>query len=242
VYFFGDERQGMLAGATLTRLARVAVAWAISLAALGGGSLLASAGAAQQNTCATLKGKHLAVKGARATIVTQLINRESERSGIERVAYVCASPHARAWRVGSASEESSIRLVTGAGEWVVLRFESVEGLGGSESESAANALTGKHFQFWRRAGGEGSYSGDMLEAVKLDSQGRLALITGVTGAAPPEQEVGPTVTRKVIGVASSGRRQLLDTAPTASIPTSSLKLVGGIVHWTDAGVARTAAP
>jgi hypothetical protein len=207
-----------------------------------GGAAPSSALAARPKTCAQLKGKHLAARGGRATVVTQLINRESERSGIERVAYVCASPHARAWLVGSASEESSISVVTGAGDWVVLRLESVEGLGGSESESAANALTGKHFQFWRRAGGEGSYSGDVLEAVKLDSQGRLALITGVPGAAPPEQEVGPTVTRKVIGVASSGQRKLLDTAPTASIPTPSLKLVGGVVHWTDAGVERTAAP
>jgi hypothetical protein len=212
-----------------------ALALAVALPATG-------AGAAQRKTCATLKGKHLVAKGARATVVTQLINRESERSGIERVAYVCASPHARAWRVGSASEESSISVVTGAGEWVVLRFDSVEGLGESESESAANALTGKHFEFWRRSGGEGSYSGDVLEAVKLDSQGRLALITGVAGTAPPEQEVGASVTRKVIGVASSGQRKLLDTAPTASIPTSSLQLLGGVVHWTDAGVERTAAP
>jgi hypothetical protein len=144
--------------------------------------------------------------------------------------------------VGSASEESSISVVIGAGEWVALRFNSVEGLGESESESAADALSGKHFEFWRRSGGEGSYSSDVLEAVKLDSQGRLALITGVAGAASPEQEVGSTVTRKVIGVASSGRRKLLDTAPTASVPTSSLQLFGGVVHWTDAGVERTAAP
>lgn len=247
VYFPAMNARGMLARASVTRIARPAHARAVSfVVALGAvllsASLVTSAGAAQQKTCATLKGKHLAAKGGRASVVTELINRESERSGIERVAYVCASPHARAWRVGSASEESSISVVTGAGEWVVLRFESVEGLGGSESESAANALIGKHFQFWRRAGGEGSYSGDVLEAVKLDSQGRLALITGVTGAAPPEQEVGPTVTRKVIGVASSGKRTLLDTASTASIPTSSLQLLGGVVHWTNAGVKRTAAP
>jgi hypothetical protein len=214
----------------------------IALSLAVGGAIPASALAAKLTTCAQLKGKHLIDKGGRATVVTQLVDRESEREGIQHVAYVCASPHARAWRVGYASEESSISVVTGAGEWAVLRFESVEGLGESQSELAANALTGKHFEFWCRAGGEGSYSGDVLEAVKLDSQGRLALITGVAGSAPPEQEVCPTVTRKVIGVASSGQRKLLDTAPTASIPTSSLQLLGGVVHWTDAGLERTDAP
>lgn len=230
--------RGTSARPIVRRLALVpaaALALALALPATG-------AGAAPQKTCAKLKGKHLSAKGGRATVVTQLLNRESERSGIERVAYVCASAHARAWRVGSASEESSISVVTGAGEWVVLRFDSVEGLGESESESAADALNGKHFEFWRRSGGEGSYSGDVLEAVKLDSQGRVVLITGVAGAAPPEQEVGSTVTRKVIGVEPNGKRKLLDTAPTASIPTSSLQLLAGVVHWTDAGVERTAAP
>jgi hypothetical protein len=239
--------RGMLARPSVTRIARPVPALAVSfVVALGGvllsASLVASAGAAQQKTCAMLKGKRLAARGTRATVVTQLVNRESEREGIRRVAYVCASPHGRAWQVGDVPEESAINVVTGAGEWVVLRFESIEGLGESESESAANALTGKHFEFWRRSVGEGSVSGDVLEAVKLDSQGRLALITGVTGAEPPEKEVGATVTRKVIGVAPSGQRKLLDTAPTVSIPTSSLHLLGGVVHWTDAGVERTSAP
>jgi len=139
----------------------------------------------------------------------------------------------------AAPEEASISVATGAGEWVALRVEFTLGIG--ESELAANAGNGKHFEFWRRAGAEGSYSGDLLEAEKLDSQGRLALITGVTGS-PPQQEVGPTVTRKVIGVASSGRRTALDAAPTASVATPSLQLLGGVVHWTDAGVERTAAP
>lgn len=204
-------------------------------------SLVVGADAARQSTCATLEGKHLVVSGGHASVVTQLINRESERSGIERVAYICASPSGHAWRVGSVGspgpEVPRIEVVTGAGEWVVLRFEYVIGEGFGGSESAANALTGKHFQFWRASGGMGSFEGDSLEAVKLDRQGRLALITGVEGKPNNEGEVGPTVTRKVIGVTSSGKRQVLDSAPTANIPTSSLQLIGGVVHWTDDGSA-----
>jgi hypothetical protein len=203
---------------------------------------VAGAVAAPQPTCAMLKGKRLAAIGGRATVVTQVVERESQREGIQRLTYVCASPHGHAWRVSTAPDESSISVVAGAGEWVVLRVEFTLGIGESRSEFAANAANGKHFEFWRRAGAEGSYSGDLLEAVKLDSQGRLALITGVTGTPPPGQEVGPTATRKVIGVASSGQRKLLDTAAKTNILTSSLQLLGGVVHWTDAGVERTAAP
>ena len=205
----------------------------------------ATAGAAPSRTCASLQGKHLIGHGARATVLTRLLNRESERSGLERVAYVCASQHARAWKVGSVSapsEPPGISLVTGAGEWVVLRFSSVIGEGFSESELAANALTGRHFRFWSASGGMGSLFGSQLEAVQIDAQGRLALILGVAGTPKAEGEQAPIVERKVVGVEANGTRRTLDTAATASIPTSSLKLVGGIVHWSDAGVERSAAP
>jgi hypothetical protein len=250
VYFSAMNTPGTLARSNVTRIARPTRLSGVSLvvalgAVLVSASLVAGAGAAQQKTCATLKGKHLAARGGRATVVTQLINRESERSGIERVAYVCASPRGRAWPAGSVSapiEPPGIAVVAGAGEWVVLRFESETGEAFGESESAANALTGKHFQFWSIGGGMGSFDGSPLEVVQLDAQGRLALILGVEGTPTNEGEQGPIVKRKVVGVEANGKRKLLDTAPTASIPTSSLKLVGGVVHWTDAGVERTAAP
>jgi hypothetical protein len=52
---------------------------------------------------------------------------------------------------------------------------------------------------------------------------------------------GPIVTRQVIGVEPNGKRKVIDSAPTASIPTSSLKLVGSIVPWTDGDMERSAA-
>ncbi len=235
----GAERPGV-PRALRARVFLLALIAGVVLASVG-----ASADAASFQTCATLKGKHLKT-GGRAVVVTQLLNKESERNGIERVAYVCASPHARAWRVGSVMsgppETPTIAVVTGAGEWVALLYQSAIGEGFSSSESAVNAVTGKHFQYWSLSGGMGSYFGNSIEAVKLDSQGRLALITGVEGKPAVEGEIGPTVTRKVLGVEPNGKRQVLDTAPTASIPTSSLRLVGGVVHWTNAGVEHTAAP
>jgi hypothetical protein len=227
-----------------TTLVRAAILLALILGVLFI-SLSARAHAAQFQTCATLKGKHL-VSDSRAMVVMQLINKERTEGMIERVAYVCASSKGRAWRVGSVSEGGGeapgIKVVTGAGEWVALRYEWVNGEAFSESESAVNATNGKHFQYWSFGGGMGTYVGGSLEAVKLDSQGRLALITGVEGKPMVEGEFGPTVVRKVIGVEPGGKRMVLDSALTASIPTSSLELIGGFVHWTDGGLARSAQP
>lgn len=39
---------------------------------------------------------------------------------------------------------------------------------------------------------------------------------------------------------STGKRTVLDTAPTASIPTSSLKLVGSTVRWSAGGAEQSA--
>jgi hypothetical protein len=61
----------------------------------------------------------------------------------------------------------------------------------TSSESAVNAINGKHFQYWRFGGGYGSYEGNSLEAVKLNSNGQLALITGVEGKPKFEGELGP---------------------------------------------------
>ncbi|HTZ87875.1 MAG TPA: hypothetical protein VMB05_14505 [Solirubrobacteraceae bacterium] len=205
----------------------------------------AASAAAPKKTCAQLKGKHLK-SGGRAVVVTRVINREAERSGIERVAYVCTSARSRAWPAGSIlSEEGEppgISVIAGAGNWVVLRYQSTFGLGFSERDSAVNAANGKRFAFWQLSGGPTNVDGDLLEATKLDSQGRLALILGTEGKPQHEGEHGPTVTRKVVGVTPNGERTVLDAAPTASIPTSSLQLVGGIVHWTDGGTERSAAP
>jgi hypothetical protein len=213
-------------------------------AVLAPGPLGSTAGATSPPTCAQLKGKHLR-SGGRAVVVTQLLNKEQTESRVERVAYVCASPNGRAWRAGAeismeTENPPKITVVTGAGGWVALRYEGVIGNGFSESESAVNSATGKSFRYWKAGGGEGSYFGPSLEAVVLNAHGQLALITGVEGKPQDEGEPGPTVTRRVVGVEANGKRRVLAAAPTASIPTSSLKLVGSTVRWSVDGVAHSA--
>jgi hypothetical protein len=224
------------------RVATVPLLLALS-ALLAAGPLSPGAGAASRRTCAQLKGKHLKSAG-HAAVVTQLLNKVQTEGRVERVAYVCASPSGRAWPAGSEvstepENPPKITVVTGAGSWVALRYEGVIGNGFGQSESAINSANGRSFRYWLGGGGEGSYFGSSLEAVVLNARGQLALITGVEGKPQVEGEPGPTVTRKVIGVESNGKRTVLDTAPTASIPTSSLKLVGSTARWSDGGLERS---
>jgi hypothetical protein len=230
-------------------LSRVPRTLAVSLllalcALLAAGSLSSTASAASRPTCAQLKGKHLK-SGGQAVVVTQLLDKVQTEGRVERVAYVCASPNGRAWRAGAeisteTENPPKIAVVTSAGSWVALRYEGVIGNGFSESESAINSANGKSFRYWKAGGGEGSYFGSSLEAVVLNAHGRLALITGVEGKPQNEGEPGPTVTRNVIGVEANGKRTVLDKAPTANIPTSSLQLVGSTVRWSDGGVEHSA--
>jgi hypothetical protein len=233
------------------RLAHVTGGWrawptqlSVALLLVAAAALPASAVAASQK-CAQLKGKHLK-SGGRAVVVTQLLNKEQTEGHAERVAYVCASPNGRAWRAGSEiSTETEnpprIKVVAGAGNWVALRYEGVVGESFGASESAIDSATGKSFQYWKDGGGMGENFGSLLEAVALNARGQVALVTGVEGKATSEGEPGPTITRKVISVEPNGKRKVLDSAPTASIPTASLKLVGSNVHWTDGSVERSAA-
>lgn len=234
---------GRVQFARATRILTVSLLLALS-AVLAASPLGSTAGAASQPTCAQLKGKHLR-SGSHAVVVTQLLDKVQTEGRVERVAYVCASPNGHAWRAGSeisteTENPPKIVVVTSTGSWVALRYEGVIGNGFSESESAIDSVNGKSFRYWRAGGGEGSYFGSQLEAVILNAHGQLALITGVEGKPHEEGEPGPTVTRKVIGVEANGKRTVLDTAPTASIPTSSLKLVGGTVGWSDSGVEHSA--
>lgn len=235
--------RGRIQLARATHILAVSLLLALSVV-LAASPLGSNASAASQPTCAQLQGKHLR-SSSRAVVVTQLLDKVQTEGRVERVAYVCASPNGRAWRAGSeisteTENPPKIMVVTSAGNWVALRYEGVIGNGFSESESAIDSMDGKSFRYWKAGGGEGSYFGSPLEAVALNARGQLALITGVEGKPHEEGGPGPTVTRKVIGVETNGKQTVLDTAPTASIPTSSLKLVGSTVRWSDNGLEHSA--
>jgi hypothetical protein len=182
-------------------------------------------------------------------VIVQSVNEEQIDGQRARIAYVCASPSGRAWRAGEAVSSDPgnpyrVRVVAGAGEWVALRFESVIGEGESVEERAINAATGRSVHYWSAGGGMGTGSGGTIERVLLDSRGRLAFVLGldapIKSGSGTEGEGEQLLTREIVGVGTTGKRKVLDSAPHAQIPAQSLMLVGGTVRWTDAGVARSA--
>jgi hypothetical protein len=198
-------------------------------------ALSASADGAVRGSCATLKGKRLQGNGSVRVVV-----QDKEVEGVsEQVAYVCASPKGRAWTVNAESgleEEARVTLKAAAGNWVAFTIVSAVDIGYEETGKAINAKTGKSFRYWSFAGGPGpEEASELLEAVQINARGQLACVVGV---APTPKE--GLVSRKVFGVEPTGKRQALDSAPIAQISPSSLKLSGSTVHWTDAGVARSA--
>jgi hypothetical protein len=110
------------------------------------------------------------------------------------------------------------------------------GIGYGETGKAINAKTGRSFRYWSFSGGPGPEEpSELLEAVQINARGQLACVVGV---APTPKE--GFVTRKVFGVEPTGKRQTLDSDPSAQILPSSLKLSGSTVQWTEAGLARNA--
>lgn len=194
----------------------------------------AATASAAPRSCATLKGKRLNGKSSVRVVV-----QEKKLEGMpEQIAYVCATLKGRAWQVDSPAglEEAEVNVKASAGNWVAFDISSAIGIGSMETGKAINAKTGKSFRYWSFAGGPGPEEpSEVLEAVQLNALGQLAYAVGVA----PKQSEGLT-TRKIVGVESTGKRQTLDSAPIAQIETSSLKLRGSTVEWTDAGIARSA--
>jgi hypothetical protein len=198
-----------------------------------------TADAAPRKSCAALKGKRLKGKG-RVRVVVQQKKIEGE---LEPVAYVCGSPNGRAWPVSPGDpvneglEFAQISLATSAGNWVAVRLLGSVGIGYAEVGKAINARTGESFSYWRVAGGPGPEAESQeIEHLQLNERGQLAYAVGI--AVKPEERL---VTRRIVAVESGGKRRVLDSAPAEQIPSSSLKLSGSTVQWTDAGVARSAA-
>jgi hypothetical protein len=194
----------------------------------------AATASAAPRSCATLKGKRLNGKGSVRVVV-----QEKEVEGMpEQIAYVCATPKGRAWPVDSPAglEEAQVSLKASAGDWVAFAIVSAIGIGYSETGKAINAKTGKSFRYWSFAGGPAPEEpSEVLEAVQINARGQLACAVGVAA-----KLAEGLVTRKILGVEPTGKRQTLDSAPLAQIERSSLKLRGSTVEWTDAGVARSA--
>jgi len=246
----------------LTRHLRLPLAAAAACAtALG---LSPSAQSATQN-CDKLAGRQV-LKTDSIRIVSKpfnRINRKGATRTIGRDYLACARPRGTVRRVGqqyrvylgtgsikgqTAVESGLPTFGQNAGRFVIVLMRDANLAGDYEEQSykVVDVASGKgyrYFHFERSPAGFKREPGPP-SVVKLDDQGRLAaIITNPNTEPDPEDEIYSEPAQgqaRVVAFNSAGKRQVLDTAPVAQIPRSSLTLRDGVVGWTNAGQPKSA--
>jgi hypothetical protein len=192
-----------------------------------------SAAAGGSAHCAAFRGKRL----LRSHSVTVIARNEGER---REYAYICVPPRGRVHLAGWAFDETigahySVKVLGSAGSWVAIEFGSqVDFHGGEEAGKMCNARNGRCYDFFHAFtyGGqefeEAAAEQPVLGTVAVNSFGEMLLAETLKG------------TTHVVGVRSGGFKTVLDSSPEASIPPSSLKLVGHEASWIDGGMVRRA--
>jgi hypothetical protein len=155
-------------------------------------------------------------------------------------AFICVPPRGRVHVAGRAFDETiaglySVKVLGSAGSWVAIQFGSqVDFHGGEEVGKMCNAGNGRCYHFFHAFtyGGqefeEAAAAQPVLAAVAINTIGQMLLAETLKGMT------------RVIGVGSDGLESVLDSSPEASVPPSSLKLVGHEASWIDDGMLKRA--
>ncbi len=191
------------------------------------------AAAAHGARCNAFKGRRL----VRSRSVTVIARAESERRDY---AFICVPPRGRVHLAGWAFDETvsalySVRVLGAAGSWVAIVFGSqVDPHGGEEVGKTCNARTGRCYRFFHAF----TYGGQEFEEAAAEQPALGAVAVNAFG----ETLLAETVrgTAYVIAVHTDGSTSQLDSAPEASIPSSSLRLAGREASWSDAGTTKSA--
>jgi hypothetical protein len=189
------------------------------------------ADAASRPRCANVKGRRLVSNRA-----IKVVEHGDESKGFVDV---CVPPNGRVRLAGSAYDATiqrlySIKVIAVAGTWVALDLTSVVDFHGSEEmDEVFDAKSGSSYGFFDAAipegqGFEGIAPTAVLGSVVLNRFGQLASALIEEGKC------------RIVGIEPTGKRRVLDSAPEAQIPPSSLKLQGHTVQWVDAGSTRSA--
>lgn len=204
----------------------------MAIAFCAGAKALATFASARPS-CATLKGKRLLTTSAVKVVVRDV---EERRAYV----YMCVPPAGRVHLAGYAYDETGVsqfetQVKRSAGHWIVLRFRSqTDPLVSEEVDKTCDARSGHCYRFYETGIGEGPVLGEEpsyepnLEATALNRFGQTLICLSLHGH------------RAVVGIEADGRRRTLDKAPEAQIPPASLRLVGHVAEWSDAGVSRRA--
>jgi hypothetical protein len=188
------------------------------------------AGAPQH--CSSLKGKRLVSDRS-----VKVVERGNESKAF---VFACVPPNGRVRLAGSAYDATitgaySVEIAATAGAWVVLDASNTIDFHGSEEvEKVFNARSGASYRFYEASNPQGPGFEDIpsetpsLERLLLNRFGQLALLLSEGNNS------------QIVGVESNGRRRVLDSAPSAQLPSAALKLEGHTVEWINAGSARSA--
>lgn len=205
---------------------------------LGASTVLCAGTFAQQGDagtrqrCASLKGKPLVSDRS-----VKVVERGNESKAF---VFACVPPNGRVRLAGSAYDATvtgsySVQIAATAGTWVVLDVSNTIDFHGSEEvEKAFDARSGASYRVYEASNPQGPGFEEIpsdsasLERLLLNRFGQLALVLSEGGNS------------QIVGVEPNGRRRVLDSAPSAQLPSAALKLDGHTVEWMKAGSARSA--
>jgi hypothetical protein len=219
----GARRRARAAGVAVAALL-VAVAWLTPQ--------VPSAAARAAPRCVAFKGKRL----LRSRSLTVIARTQEER---REYAFICVPPGGHVHVAGWAFDETvngqySVKVLRSAGSWVAIQFAStVDYHGGEVVDKMCNARNGRCYYFFNA----GTYAPDFQDAIAQQPVLAALLINPFGQMLKAETLMGTT---HVVGFGSDGTSELLDSSPQASIPPSSLKLVGHEASWIDGGTVRRA--
>ena len=209
---------------------------ALATLALASGWLAARAprvAAAPRARCATFRGRRL----LRAHSLSVIARAKGEQ---REYAYICVPPggpvHLAGWAFDETiSGQASVNVLGSAGSWVVIRFASqLDFHGGEEVAKMCNARNGRCYRFFHAF----TYGGEEFQEASAEQPVLAAVLANGFGALLLAETLkGTTYVRHT---SSGGSAQVLDSAPEASIPPSSLTLTGHEASWIDAGTVRRA--
>jgi hypothetical protein len=229
----------------------------VTLMLLAGG-LAATPAQAATRTCSTLKGRTVIRTGALLVVGVPLdvVSKRNATHVVGRTFLACVRPAGAVRKVGAiyrtytttgpvkgetAVESGLTSFGASAGSFLVTRTRESNLTGDYEERTyrVVDVATGRRYTYFHfLLGNADSAEPAPPAATRLDAKGRLAAILS-----QPEDEdfsAPPVGSTQVVVFSAAGRRTILDEAPVAAIPKSSLTFSGGIVGWRNAGVAKTA--
>jgi hypothetical protein len=193
-----------------------------------------SAATPHRPACGALRGKRLSAGPS-----IKLIEHADEAHA---AVYACLPPHGRVHLLGVAHDETiasnyDVTVSGVAATWLALLFRNqIDPHTYEDIGKACNVASGHCYRFFAEGFPEPSLEAEIPQL-------RFSLLRVVIGAAGNSATaIADYNTTQIAGFGPGGAERLLDSAPSADIPSASLQIAGGLVHWTDGGAPRSAAP